>query len=264
MEYYGIFDSPTGDVNAAGYRVKAIRSGLMLEIEIYPYWETKGEKQRAKKAMETKAAQERVNRKRSLDRAKRLANANFTQKDIAIRLSYSGEPPDPKQAQRDLQNYIKRINRRRKKQGLPPARYMYSTEWQTPAGKQKKRIHHHLLISGGLDRTEMEAIWGKGYANTQQLQFDEYGITGKALYIAGHPHKYRRWSCSKNLKKPKETLLKHRMTRRKAERIARDVEEARAQSERQFKNYYFVDRDAPRYSGVVPGAYIHITMRRKQ
>ncbi len=58
-----------------------------------------------------------------------------------------------------MRNYIRRIQRLRKKRGLPPLKYIAVTE----RGKKGGRYHHHITINGGIDRDELESLWGLGY-----------------------------------------------------------------------------------------------------
>ena len=66
-------------------------------------------------------------------------------------------PDSEERARKDIQNFIKRINRRRKKAGLENAKYIYIL-----AMDGYKRPHFHILLSGdGVDRDELEELWGK-------------------------------------------------------------------------------------------------------
>ena len=60
--------------------------------------------------------------------------------------------------------------------GLPPLKYIVVTE----RGKKGGRIHHHITVNGGIDRDELESLWGLGYANSRRLQFTENGLAGLA------------------------------------------------------------------------------------
>ena len=45
-------------------------------------------------------------------------------------------------------------------------------------GTRTGRLHHHVVMSGGLLPRDIAIIWGKGYVNKiQPLQFNEFGIT---------------------------------------------------------------------------------------
>lgn len=172
--------------------------GDYMDADIYTVFQRPGF--RRKKSKPTKEIQEKLNQRNSERKFARLANLNFSEKDYALHLTYSNQQPaDPEAAVRLVRNYIRRINRRRKKAGLDVAKYLLTTE----LGKKNGRIHHHLIISGGLSRDEMESVWGLGTANCLRLQFDaEQGITGLAAYITKERSMYKRWSGSRNLSQP--------------------------------------------------------------
>jgi hypothetical protein len=129
-------------------------------------------------------------------------------------------------------------------------------------GSQQKRVHHHIVISCGLSRDELEAIWGKGRARTDRLQADRYGYTALARYLMKEPEGAKRYFCSRNLKEPVITVSDTKLSVRKAERLARDVEDAApAIFSRMFKNCEFLDCVVKR-SDFVPGVYIYARMRR--
>lgn len=94
-------------------------------------------------------------------------------------------------------NFIRRINRKRKKLGLENAKYIYIIAFE-----EYTRPHFHLLISGGIDRDELERMWGKcDRPNTRNISPDEnFLLTGLATYITQNPHGTKRWCPSKNLK----------------------------------------------------------------
>jgi len=122
-------------------------------------------------------------------------------------------------AQRNIQNYIRRVKRRYKTE--IKLKYIYITE-QAKSG----RIHHHLIISGGnLTRDELEGIWKFGYCNSRRLQFNENGLAGLAHYFTKEPAEkenkkiIRRWNTSKNLKQPKVRTNDYRISKKTAKHI---------------------------------------------
>ena len=92
-------------------------------------------------------------------------HTNFTYDDYELHLTYSDEhlPDNEDRAKKDLQNFIRRAKRFYAKHGIMELKYISITE----KGEKSSRIHHHVTISGGVDRTELERLWGKGYANTK-------------------------------------------------------------------------------------------------
>ena len=149
--------------------------GNYMDADIYPVFQKPG--RRRSRCKPTSEIQRRLNQKNAEKRLTRLVHTNFTEDDIALHLTYRpGEEPETKEgAQRDLQNYIRRLKRRYTKLGKE-FKYISCTEY----GKKTNRIHHHLIISGGLDRDEIEKLWGRGYANSIRLQFGPDGVTGLA------------------------------------------------------------------------------------
>lgn len=192
------------------YATKEIRAGEQMDVEIYPEF-AKSERElipdegRRKKQRQ---AQRNLNEKNSRKQCERLINENFSDRDIWATFTYTDEnmPSSMKEAQKDMTNYIKRINYRRKKKGLKNARYIYVTECS-----EKGRWHHHIVMDGDIDMDTVEATWNKGKRNeVRRLQKDENGLSGMAMYITKQKKqkgaagsKYQKaWKASKGLKKP--------------------------------------------------------------
>ena len=77
---------------------------------------------------------------------------------------------DEERAEKDIKNFIARINYRRRKAGLENAKYIY-----IPAIDGYARPHFHILISGdGMDRDELEDLWTKcERKNTRRVKPDD-------------------------------------------------------------------------------------------
>lgn len=247
----------------ANYRVKIIESGNVIECEIFPIWKTKAEEKKAKKRIrETRAAQKVLNERNARKNLIRKINANFTEADLAITLTYRGQAPDEKQARRDMQNFIRRVKDYRRRNGLPPLKYIYVVEFSAgTGGTRKRRVHHHVIMSG-MDRDAAEKLWGKGFANTRRLQPDEeYEFEALGRYLVKEPMGSKRWCTSRNLKQPTITTTDHKLSKRQAERIAEDANEAPGIFEKKFAGYNFVQCDV-KQSGYVAGAYLYVRMHR--
>ncbi len=107
------------------YATKTIKAGTKMDVEVYPeYTRLPAEIQREPKSRE---AQRNLNDANSRKACERLVNANFTERDCWLTLSYDDLhlPDCIERAQKDAQNWIKRVNRRRAKLGHSPARYVY-------------------------------------------------------------------------------------------------------------------------------------------
>ena len=135
------------------YREKRYYCGEYLDVYIYPTY--RQGRSRGKRSKPTSAAQAKLNQRHREEKLVRLLHANFTPDDLEIHLTYQQQPESPEEAQRLLRNYIRRVQRARKKQGLPPLKYIAVTE----KGSKNGRYHHHVTLSGGMDRDELENPW---------------------------------------------------------------------------------------------------------
>lgn len=243
-------------------KTRTIKSGSMTEVECYPVYAYPYRRE-LEKVKPTSTAMKAVNDRNSRKRFTRLAECNFEAgKDYALTLTYDEAPEDPERCRKDLTNYLSRVNRARKKAGLPRAKVMAVIE----TGK-RGRLHHHLLISGGLDRDRMETLWGMGYANCDRIQEGKGGLTALTRYMTkgfeGKRDKGRhRYYYSRNLKKPVETVSRTRISRRQAERIREDAD---VQGEIIFRKKYpglKLEALTVRQTDWMPGCYIYARLRR--
>lgn len=190
-----------------------------------------------------------------------LADANFGPEDISLTLTFAGDAPGYQEAQKMIRNFLSRVRRARKRAGLPEMKYLYSIEDENDG--RKKRIHCHMLISGGIGRSELEEIWGKGYANADRLQPDGHGLEGIARYITKQQKNRRKWCGSRNLKKPVEDKRDAKIANARVKILAYDYRnEAKGVMEKLYPKYQFIDCDV-RYSDIVDGVYIRCLMRRR-
>lgn len=198
------------------YREVKYECGEFLDVEFFPVYEKS--KHRRSRANPSSEGQKILNEKRSKRRLTRLIHANFTQKDYALHLTYSDEymPESEDVAKKNVQNFLRRIKRLYQKLGVE-FKYICVTE----KGKKSERLHHHLIISGGVSRDDVERLWKMGRANTKRLQFDDNGVAGLSHYISKQALFYRRWNSSKNLVDPDVKVNDYRYTRSKAHNVCR-------------------------------------------
>ena len=186
------------------YATKTVRSGKQFEVEIYPEFTRKEAAAGINFKKINRQAQKNLNEKNSRKRAERLINANFSDGDYWITFTYDRDnmPETIEEAQKDMRNFLRRVNHRRKKDGLSPARYIYITE----QGEKTGRVHHHLIIDHELPGEQLEKMWNKGRRNNiRRISEDENGLSGLGAYITKQRAKgKKRWCSSKNLKKPVE------------------------------------------------------------
>jgi len=277
-------------VGQMGYKARTTTAGTRLEAELFPvYGRAKMAAVRAAKRNQTKEAQERANHARSIRRQIMLAEANFTNRDYFLHLTYK-EAPGFERAEKDVRNFLQRVKYLRKKRGLDDLKYMCVIE----DGEGKKRIHAHMLISGGIHRDELQRIWNKstvsgggiikaepldtvngmegavvymakelwakGYRNNPE----EDEIDGIARYMVNHVTRKRSWRNSRNLKTPHVSTCASKFSNRKVKMVARDFRvTAREIMEKTYPGYKFI-QCAVYYSDVTDGVYIRAVMRRRE
>ena len=259
----------TGKVNCL-YRTTTIKSrneksgAEMLESMVYPSFPNREDVPKTAKKRETGQAQKNLNDKNARRYLIRLANINFSKGDIWATFGWNDDnmPEDEERAEKDIKNFIARINYRRRKAGLENAKYIY-----IPAIDGYARPHFHILISGdGMDRDELEDLWTKcERKNTRRVKpDDDFLITGIATYITQNPHGTKRWRSSKNLKKPDAPTRSYRkFSRKKVNGMARDFEELKAQMEKAYPGFKFLDAEV-KHNDKVAAFYIYARMIKKR
>lgn len=199
--------------------------------------------------------QQNLNDKNSKRRFVQIANANFTEADYHLSVTYNDKhlPETLEEAERIVKNYLNRIKRKMKKDKGVDLKYMLVTEF-TPVdpegeeageGIKAVRIHHHIIINGALSREDVELLWSTtrinwkkasdptyrqevdflGFANCDRLQPNENGIEGLVNYINKRKKGCKKWSASQNLEKPKIKKNDHKYSFRKIREYARTPED---------------------------------------
>lgn len=259
-------------VGRMGYRRRTTVSGTRIDAEVFPVFgrSQRGDLRRARHNI-TREAQQRANDERSRLRLIQLVEANFTDQDVAIGLDYAGVAPDPERVDKDIRNFIARVKRAREKRGLAELKYIYTIggDEMPSAGYSGKRPHIHMIMNGGIDRDELERMWGKGHANTHRLQPMADGLGGIATYFTRQkqdrpPKKgVRKWRGSRNLKQPVRRSRDARMTNSRIRRIAYDFRNsAKEVMEKLYPGYVLQDCQV-RYSDIVDGVYIRCVLRKR-
>lgn len=248
------------------YIKKTIVSGSVIECEIYPIWKNGSDVPRTKVGI-SREAQKNLNDKNAKKKINRLINTNFTEDDLMITLTYKNNYlPNEDEAKRDIQNYINRLKRRRKKDGIEELlKYLYVIEYENNKKNSKKvRIHHHIIINK-MDRNSAEEVWRKGRTDSMRLQLDDDGLSGISKYISKGLCSGRRWSYSKNLKKP--TIYRDRTTlsKRKIERVALAENDYKEFFEKEYKKQGYEYYDCKSYySDMAAGYYLYARLINKK
>ncbi len=231
---YGIME--LGECRVRSFvREKKIYCGKQfMEVDIYPLTQVGSiPKKRGKKEKVSAPKQRNLNDKNAKRFFVQLINTNFGANDLHVTVTYAELPETVEAAEKEATNYIRRLAHRRKREGMPPLKYVLVTEYSTKADKPT-RIHHHIIMSGGLDRDTVEDLWRRprkrgqkqgdliGYVNADRLKPNDYGLEALARYLSKEPAGKKRWSCSQNLQRPECRTNDSKYTRRQLERIVRD------------------------------------------
>ena len=194
-----------------------------LEVDIFPYSEAqvqaaKNAGTHSKKQKESQPKQMKLNDKNARRYFTQLGNTNFGEGDYHVTLTYSNEnlPQSPEEADKILKNFLDRVRYAHKRAGLAAVKYMLVTSYKSTKDGRPIRIHHHIIMSGGLGRDTIEDLWRKrkkkgqkkgdsiGYANVDRLQMGNgNGIAALCSYLAKQTGGKKRWSTSKGLDREK-------------------------------------------------------------
>ena len=243
------------------YVAKTISAGNMFEVELYPIFNKK-DFQEFKIKRKSKKAQKNLNDRNSRKQFIRLINSNFTKDDYIMHLTYSNEnlPPSIEDAEKEVYKLIRKINYRRKKKKLQNAKYIYVTEYDP---QKKIRVHHHLIIEGGIDRKVMKDLWTNGIRiKVEELEPDEYVLSGLANYLSKDPKGKKRWKASKGLKQPRERKSYTSFSKKKIRNMIADDTNVSVYMNSNYKSKTYLDHEI-RYNKVNHMYYIYVRMRKK-
>lgn len=237
-----------------------------LEVDITPV--TNMPEAGKEKKEKSSQAQKNLNDKRSKRRFVQIANTNFGADDLHISATYNEAhlPMTLEEAERNVHNYLDRVKRRMKRVTGQDLKYMLVTEYTPedeentdPEDKTTKavRIHHHIILNGGLNRDDLELMWSAtrinwkkaesdpeyrknvdylGFVNCDRLQPNENGLEGLVNYINKRKKGCKKWSTSMNLKKPKKKKNDHKWSFRKLRELAKTPEDKEVWR-KQYKGY---------------------------
>ncbi len=258
-------------VGQMGYRRRTTISGPRIDAEVFPVFGV-GQKAKLRRArsQQTSKAQQIANMERSRIRLIQLVEANFTDEDLSIGLDYAGKEPTPERVDRDLKTFFEKVRRRRRKNGLPDLKYIAAIggDEMPSAGYSGKRPHVHVIMNGGIERDELEQMWGHGRANTHRLQPRDEGLGGISVYFTKQmqdrpPKKgVKRYRTSRNLKQPIRRARDAKMPNSRVKRIAYDFENQAKEVMEKLYPGYVLQQCSVRYSDIVSGVYIRCVLRK--
>lgn len=270
-------DTFTKDTFAVGYTAKTIKSGNQFEVELYPIFKTGHIPSfvvRKGKSNETKKHQRDLNSRNSRKRLERLIHTNFGPGDYWITLTFSNEdlPKGLEDAERLSRNYLKCINRLRKKKGLDNAKYVYVIEEGTYG---TERLHLHLIMDGDMAKEDVEAKWKHGRVTNRTINYHgDESLMGLCKYLAKDPETYKRtsfrlkgkrsWGSSKgNLKEPTINHNRGKFSRAKVNKMANNQYEIAEVLEKEYPGYQFKEVEV-RYNENNALYYIYARMHDRR
>lgn len=271
-------------------REKKVDCGNYREVDIIPRTE-KADKavkgKRGKRQKVTAPKQKDLNDKNSRRYLVQLGNGNFGIGDIHLTATYDDAhlPETAEEAENIIGNYLRRVAYRRGVLKLEPLKYIVVTEYgYGKDGKCLRRIHHHVIMNGGIDRDDLELMWTHdrinwrkvkevkgyrnsirqlGYVNADRLQLNENGIEALCKYLTKDPQGKKRWSSSRNLDRPiQHPPADKKYTKKQIENIAKSPDCGKDFFEKKFPDYNIVS--------IVPeffeetGWHIYLKMWKKQ
>nr|DAM35833.1 MAG TPA: protein of unknown function DUF1424 [Caudoviricetes sp.] len=198
-----------------GEEMKEVRISVISEGQKKYY----GEKRRRKKTAVASPKQKTLNDRHAREYFEQLANTNFGKNDLLLTTTYADGhlPATADEGDDNVRRMLRRLAKTYAKLGVP-FRYIFTTSFSTGRGESKEivRMHHHILLSGGVPREVIEDAWRAksdkpgqlgellGFANVKRLQPDESGITAVCVYFFKQAREgiRRRWHASVGLKKP--------------------------------------------------------------
>lgn len=290
-EYEILFDLEKGEyqrTEVGGIRTRTIRAGESLEVECYPLTRIGGTARTEARRRQSEYML-KVNRRITEKKIRRLIEQNFTTDDWVLTLTYDygavdkfkrwgteeqvralGIPEDDRAVKRDLRNYWRKIKRAMKQRGQDPAEFRHI--WKIESTRGDTQYHAHVVVHApGLTRDELQRLWPYGTVDWDSLRLGDEGAAGLARYLSKRGQmersdesgaRIRRWGHSKNLKEPRVTVSDRKVSRRRAQLVAEDVQRnGREIFEALYPGYQAIEVTV-RYSGFVAGAYIFARLRK--
>lgn len=295
--YEILYDLPSGEYGESqvgGIRTKTIRAGDSLEVEAFPILQVSREAKRERERRSSTTAQTLLNMKNAEKKLRRLMETNFTDNDIVLHPTYdygfvdhgffnkaqlreewrkAGIPMDDGEAQKNMRNFIRRLKTLIRRRGGDPKafKYIYVIEVKKEPRDGEfdplpARYHYHMVISslGILTIEDVNALWQYGYTKAEPLDFRFNGLEPLANYITKQRRRVRKWASSKNLKKPDVRVSDRKISRRRAARVAADMQGCAKEIMEKIYPGYVLERAEVKYSDFIAGAYIYARMRRRR
>lgn len=162
---------------------------------------------RREKKKASTAAQKYINSKAQHSQLEFLLAANIRPGDWFVTLTY-GDPHLPDSWDRANRNMQALCRKLRESRHPGKTIYFYNIERahysQDPLCSH--RWHHHMVISGDVDISQMQMLWGRGHIDAHRIQLDpEHTYGSLATYLLKESSEFpgkRGWRSSRGLAKP--------------------------------------------------------------
>lgn len=196
-------------------------TGDVIEVEKLHTSKTCKDKLRNKKTKSTPEKIKKHNEKLANDRLRRLVNCNFSENDLHVVLTYEKDKrPIPKDMIKYTKKFFTSLRGEYKKQGQE-LKYIYvsgivdkdynSDECENY--KHKEVAPHHHIIINEIGYKIITKLWRYGRVMIYPLDGSGDYINLANYFLEHTKNNFRdidspikkRWSCSRNLKKPKVT-----------------------------------------------------------
>ena len=238
------------------------------DVEWFEYSEEEQQAVRQARRTRSRASPPKIkklNDKRSRQYAEWLVQNNFGSGDYHVTLTYDeNHVTDKERAKKDFVNYIQRLKRLYRKNGLK-LKYFYVYEGRA----QGARPHFHLICNGGVSRDEIEERWKCGNVNCDRLRENQKGLAEIARYLTKAMGKTstceRSWNCSANLKRPDRVVDDNSVSRQGMRKMqeARRNDEVKEIVERIYKGWRLIDYDVGE-NDVTGRQYVRLKLIRKE
>lgn len=229
-------------------------------------------------AKPSRESQELLNDRNARLKFQRYANANFADgRDVCVHLTFDDDhKPESRAACKAIMDkFIRRVKYAWAKEQIEQVlRWLYVIE-----GEDGKRIHVHMLMTGGLAASRIKELWGMAQiVNVDVLQAGQQGFAALGKYLtkqgrlADGEH---RWYGSRNLIDPPKEELNAKMpldeVAKLGEYIQNELEagvdviptaERYAPIEERYSGYYLAEATA-KYLEQFREWVIHIQLYRK-
>lgn len=235
--------------------------GEYQEINIFPVYSGNHKKVREEKAKTTKKSQKELNKRNRKKKYFRLLHENFKNRDYIVTLTYAPHflPSNEEEAKEDYRKLMRSLRKEYSKKGIE-MKYMAWIE----KGIEKGRLHHHFVITGGVDIEIFENLFKKGFVNVRKLKKGFDDLLGLAEYFSKDPKGKRSFTCSKNLSRkcliPAKTEL-NKTSKYEIKKIIENYEDKEF-FEKMFPGYELVTGEV-RNNEYSRHAYVYLIMRKK-